>query len=543
MARFFSISEAPGYLLASRLYERKPVTDLWSRLSAVAKQQWKWKNVTNKKDPVLLSSKRRFLQVHGPPGSGKSSATFRWLWSVCEINKANATPVQAVWVNCAADKEQSDEVCWIIRKNAGVERVEMVPMQPPQKVADADFADIVVFDGIRASSVEQWRSLMNGLARRGVAVVIISSEGVRFHEGDSQDILKLEHFVPSWVKEEYLEACRDDQFWTDCHHYFVNANENDNFDRRTHLLNEKYEIAGHSARFMFSNFTDLLKASIKKLALALGGIESLEAAVNSDRSTGAVNSLVARLQANKNGTTPHYRAVFPVAEDFTLVGTTFADFMPLDAEVDDEQSTPRLVSTFASKEVVERIPSSIERLRNMALALSNKVIEGYALEEQLKKNLKEASNPGLHLTVEIGGANVALPVGNLIFCDASEVQSHLERRLDPETWIYVAGRQGAFDAIHVVSDTHLRFVQVTAGKSHTFYLDVIDVLLQQLATSGITLTHVEFMILRPSTDRHRDFQLGTARGRIQNYLRFDGQPWHRPDYRDNVNFAFLEWTY
>lgn len=452
-ARFFSISDAPDYLVAARtrllFYERKPVTDLWSRLSAVAKQQWKWKNVHHKKDKVFLSSKRRFLQVHGPPGSGKSSATLRWLWSVCEINnQANNLNVQAVWINCAADKEQSDKVCWTIGNNVGVGRgVEMIPRQPPQKVADVDFADIVVFDGIRASSVEQWRSLMNGLARRGVAVVIISSEGVRLHEGDSQDILKLEHFVPSWVKEEYWEACRDDQFWADCHQFFVNANKNDNFDRRTHLLSEKYEIAGHSARFMFANFTDLLKDLIKKLALALGGMESLEAAVNSHPSAGAVNSLVARLQANKNGTTPHYCAVFPVADDFTLVGTTFEDFMPLAAEVDHEQSSPRLVSAFASKEVVQRIPSSIELLRNMALALSNKVIEGYALEEQFKKNLNKASNLGLHITVEIDGANVALRVGHLIFCDASEVLSHLGRRLDPDTWIYVAGRQGAFDGI------------------------------------------------------------------------------------------------
>jgi hypothetical protein len=41
MSRFFSINaEAPPFLGAAELDERKPVTDLWNRLSVVAKQQW-----------------------------------------------------------------------------------------------------------------------------------------------------------------------------------------------------------------------------------------------------------------------------------------------------------------------------------------------------------------------------------------------------------------------------------------------------------------------------------------------------------------------
>ena len=55
---------------------------------------------------------------------------------------------------------------------------------------------------------------MNDLARIGIAVIVVSSEKVRFHEGDSSDIISLEHMVPSWTLAEYNAAICDDSFWT-----------------------------------------------------------------------------------------------------------------------------------------------------------------------------------------------------------------------------------------------------------------------------------------------------------------------------------------
>jgi len=109
-----------------------------------------------------------------------------------------------------------------------------------------------------------------------------------------------------------------------------------------------------------------------------------------------------------------------------------------------------------------------------------------------------------------------------------------------DTWIFIAGRQGAFDAVHIVSKTHIRFVQVTAGGSHTFKLNILDSLMTSLALQGRTWSHLEFMVIRPSDDR-RCFSLQTAQGRLQNYKRFDNEPWHRQDYRDNVQYATLDW--
>jgi hypothetical protein len=179
----------------------------------------------------------------------------------------------------------------------------------------------------------------------------------------------------------------------------------------------------------------------------------------------------------------------------------------------------------------------------IASALSNEVIKGYALEEQLKKSLSEASKPGQSLTLFCGHTSVLFPVENLIFCEAAELLDILGARLPPNTWIFIAGRQGVFDAIHVLSDTHIRFIQVTAGTSHIFYLDIIDTLLRKLDQSDIRWTHLEYMVLRPISDLKKHFRLNTARGRLQGYVRFDEQPWHREDLRENAQYALLAWSY
>jgi hypothetical protein len=114
-------------------------------------------------------------------------------------------------------------------------RVKVSSTATPTRADDVSYANIIVFDGIRSGTVEKWRGLMNNLARAGVAVFVVSSEGVRFHEGDSGDVYKLLHFHPSWVRIEYLEACRNDQFWKR-HCDEIGGSLDDDFDRRTALV-------------------------------------------------------------------------------------------------------------------------------------------------------------------------------------------------------------------------------------------------------------------------------------------------------------------
>ena len=543
MSRFFSTASAPGYLQNELLYERKPVTDLWKKLTAVAKAQWKWRATTN----VFMSSKKRVLQVRGPPGTGTSSATFSWVYNVCTMRDGVANVnLNALWINC--DRTRQESKCWSIARDEQGTAVQVSEMPTvPRNAADtAASYHIVVFDGVRKATLEDWRGFLSGLARHGVFVVFVSSEGVRMHQGDSDDLLHLDHFVSSWTMDEYVAACSSDQFWSNCCEFFETASDTDSYERRKELLEEKFYVSGQSARYMFGLESDDVRNRIATNARFMGGISALEDAARSDRSSGAVNSLIARTREGSNGVTPRDHALLPTLAELVPPGATRRDELrPLPEERDplEPEKVARLVSSFASEKVVKQLPSSIARLRSVAKALQNKVIEGYALEEQVKKSLNEARNPGVGLTILINGQMATLPVANFLECTKDELESMLAESHPRDTWIFVGGQQGAFDAVHVVSRDYIRFVQTTAGATHKFYLDIIDTMLAKLATNHqIHWQHIEVMVMRPSDD-HRKFALQAARGSLAGFTRFDEKPWDRSNgERDNVVYSRLYWS-
>ena len=386
--------------------------------------------------------------------------------------------------------------------------------------------------------------LMNEIARLGIAVIVVSSEGVRFHEGDSSDIAKPEHLVPSWTLEEYTAACSDDRFWAACLNKFSGATVVDNLACREELLREKFAVAGHSARYMLKLLVEEARMKIEGAAQGMGGITTLEDAAKHTRCEGAVNTLVARLlPIVEDGVTLAQAAVFPIKEDTELVAARLEDVAPTAGEFERHATVPRIVSQFATEKMVDELPSDIKRLRGIARKLDNRTIEGYAFEEQLKKSLVEAQTVGGNFIVHGETGNISYPVQQVIPCDAGEIVNVLKNPLVPNTWVFVAGRQGAFDAVHVVSATHQRFVQITVGIKHSFKLDIIERLLRDVANPA--LTHIEFVLLRPQTERGKTFTLEHADGgnQLRVYRRFDNVNWSAHDfYRVNVQYAFLAWT-
>eukprot|EP00977_Amphora_coffeiformis_P025302 scaffold19220_cov180-Amphora_coffeaeformis.AAC.7 len=144
----------------------------------------------------------RILQVFGPSGSGKSCATCGWVESICQ--KLN---VKAVWLSCSTQAGKS----WSIQQNQGVGKLEATQQFVPKQAADS----------------------------LGIAVIEVSSEGVRFHEGDSSRIMKPEHVVPSWTLEEYTAACSDEKFWAAYLAKFPRASVADNLARRERMAERK----------------------------------------------------------------------------------------------------------------------------------------------------------------------------------------------------------------------------------------------------------------------------------------------------------------
>lgn len=179
-------------------------------------------------------------------------------------------------------------------------------------------------------------------------------------------------------------------------------------------------------------------------------------------------------------------------------------------------------------------------MQGIARKLDNRTIEGYAFKEQLKKRLSEAQTVGGNLILHGETGNISYPVQQVIPCEAGDIVNVLKNPLVPNTWIFVAGRQGAFHAVHVVSATHQRFVQSTVGVKHSFKLDIIERLLRDIADPA--LTHIEFVLLRPQTECGKTFTLEHADGgnQLQVFGRFDNENWSAHDFfRVNVQYAFL----
>lgn len=295
---------------------------------------------------------------------------------------------------------------------------------------------------------------------------------------------------------------------------------------------------------MFRSTPFLVESGLVRAAEAVNA-NSLEEASRQTASSGAVNTVIARLQHSKNGTTPVAPAVFPTAEDLDAAGTYSTNFTPTRDESDILRSQVRIVSRFATQEVIKNLPTDIMRLRSLAENLSNGAILGYAFEEQLKNSLVEAvSTKSLSLTDETGVVDL-LPVGSFEIWSEDAVEERLSRTIQDNTWVFVSGQQGLYDAIHVMSSSHIRFVQATVGKEHSLKLSILATTIQKLYLQNKwDWTHVDFVMLRPSNEKNRPFNIKQPDGALSEEIRrLDDQPWARNQeyWRQNIRIRFLDW--
>mmetsp|Transcript_25787 Transcript_25787/g.39564 ORF Transcript_25787/g.39564 Transcript_25787/m.39564 type:complete len:506 (+) Transcript_25787:27-1544(+) len=473
MSRFFaglSAPSTPDYLQsAGKLYERQPVTDLWNNLTRVAKKQWQWMAVADKQAPEWVGLQHRLLLVHGPPGTGKSSACYQWSIQACRSSGADVT-----WFDCA--ESEREVTCWHLERDETQRNQVAVTEIPGARHSEEITSKIVVFDGLRKSTVGKWKPLFVALARRGVAVLLVSSESVRIHRGNMNDITTLRHRVPSWTLEEYECASADDGFWASNADVFT-AQQNAAVDTRNLALDQKFETAGHSARFMFRDSPAIIKDTIVDCADALDNIDALSKALKRQGNVGAVNTLIAWLY--QNGPTPNERA--SLLQDFDLE-TPAADRAALgihDDEVRLVETENCFVSPYAARKVLDGMITTVDQLKTVAAATGNRAIEGYALEMHFETVLKTALATNADLTVtREDGSTESWPVRS--FFKTKDIEKTLLDSTALHCWMWIGGLQAGFDAVNIYDNNKIRFVQTTAGEKHTFNLYAVDSLLRRL---------------------------------------------------------------
>jgi len=427
-----------------------------------------------------------------------------------------------------------DSRCWFMRRGADQEvRIERVA---PDQVE----ASIVILDGLRSETIFEWEGYAKNLCEAGVVVFLVSSEAVRLHGGNMNNIAGLGYHFPSWTMAEYQSACRIDAIWGAVASDAFEGRPEDGPLARDLSLEMKFYLAGHSARFMLRYNTAAIAEILLASSEALDSLPSLRQALIRRRNRGSVNTLMAWLY--RNGPTPNYTARFlydvvPAAtsKDELRVGIQEYQTIP---ESEDENC---LVSSFATRKVIENIETDVTVLRTAVRRLGVRAVEGYALEASFSNSLRDAVGGTRSFTVYDSEGN-AEQWSAASLQNTNDVLDAIVASHNIGSWIWIRKNQAGFDAVHIYDQGKIRFVHVTAGKKHDYFFSAIQSLLIGLASQGITFTHVDFVVVRPADD-DRDFLKGEVTGRLdQGWLDFSDHLWNTRDPSLNARILKIDWS-
>ena len=217
------------------------------------------------------------MRIFGAPGVGKSCTV--WAWA-CDERLSNDKKV--LWVHVLAKGPPEDVVLMTGKKIFHIECTAA-------DIMSSD-ADIIVVDGVtNAGSHDKYSCelLTWGICQEHRRWVQVASTELRLNEQD-EEAQEITHFeMPPWTLQEYIAACRDDDFYNhvSCMFKGLSSGVADETiaalqgEDREELIKEKFFYAGCSARWMFNYTTAEVKDTIEEqfnrctsfMALTAGG--------------------------------------------------------------------------------------------------------------------------------------------------------------------------------------------------------------------------------------------------------------------------------
>eukprot|EP00750_Incisomonas_marina_P022436 INCI4969.8.p1 GENE.INCI4969.8~~INCI4969.8.p1 ORF type:complete len:821 (-),score=122.60 INCI4969.8:49-2511(-) len=453
-----------------RIFVRPQVAGQWHRLQG-----------------LLDDEDHSTLKVEGPPGTGKS--TVAWAWA-CYMARQRSV----VWVHCDRDDDNTIALlgggrvsCWTLDAEQ-----ESRLVTDAKRIARWAGAALLIVDGIAEAtrlfltSAAGWAKAVPG--RRAVTVSSVQLD-VKTHIAQNLKLDKLT--VYSWTKEEYTAACLDQEFWMQVKEIvgWVEPNQrceiDDRNDNEPHfapmtedqyqsvLIDRKFDVAGHSARWMFFlRARTLADTTVPDCLQRVGDYHVLAQGLNGQRSNIAVNQLVAMFQ----------QQFFP---DFPLV------------------------SRFVTRYVSERCEMAF--LTSAANANPNPTFDGWVLELEFlcRVRLAQSGNNDGKNYVSVYERGVDGVTTELRLCVTARVKFKSDLNslhscaIHDGTWfIPLEWNQGGYDAA-MYRDGCLYFFQITRNTAHTekwTHMNVLasavhDRLVQQGVADG--LQFVEHIYVLP----------------------------------------------
>jgi hypothetical protein len=404
-----------------------------------------------------LESFEKAVHIEGPPGTGKS--TIAWAWA------------------CYKAKTQS--VLWVHRDPTGSGRVAQLSnagvMSFPAKAdslemhIDEATADVVIVDGITSKNDKLMGAALvwgEKEVELGRHVIIVSSSQFVLGEEHYKNHKMDAHSMSSWTLVHYKEACENEDFYQCIVHHLGEG------ETKEEQIANKFYIAGASARWMFAFSFNTIMQEVPKWVAKVTDLNLLLNGMNGERSDSAVNHLCMVTQ----------KKAFIVCEyAMRLIAET--------CEASFIKAATRYASNFE---------------------FDNQTFDGWVFELDFMLQLRQASEAAKKSLVVYANENNAekWDVGNrLSFDKPQEIESM--KSLDDGTWLIPRRwNQGGYDAVQLLPDKRLRFVQITRGKTHGLKLSFFHTLIKHVVEKR-EVESVEVVFVVPRGAKH-EFKCPTA---------------------------------
>jgi hypothetical protein len=404
------------------------------------------------------------LHVEGPPGTGKS--TIAWAWACWQAKEKSI-----LWVH--RDHMSKGRIAYL--SNEGIVSFPAKADSLCSFIDDAA-ADIVIVDGLTKDSKDLMGAALvwsdNDSQPSRKSVIVSSSQFVAPGE-DYQANGVLEFSMPSWTLRQYQSACRNDEFYKDIETRMGPG------DEKEEIIMNKFFAAGASARWMFAfDYDTLVTKEIPTYIAKINDAKVLLAGMGGDRSLTTVNHLC---MVNKD------RKGF-------------------------------IVSEYAMRLIAEKCEQSfITEATAFADAYANPSLDGWVFELDFLLRLRLAKKHGHALIVYDDMAEEPWTVDSRKHFDKlaelEQIQLADGMWLIPKRW-----NQGGYDAVQVLENNGLRFVQVTRGATHSLKLDYFVKLITEVVKQRqVASVEVVFVVPFGSADEFKPPTDAQVRGSLSEW--------------------------
>ena len=260
------------------------------------------------------------------------------------------------------------------------------------------------------------------------------------------------------------------------------------------IVDEKFYYSGYSARWMFQYSISEVENEAKEKIREIIDFKTLLKGLNGDRSSVAVNHLFSSTFSNDNNSV------------VTLI-----------------------ISEYVSRLLCEKCDISfIIEATIKCRTLQNPSFDGWILEMDVLHHIKNNLISGRLKLISINDNNIDDAFDNSFICFLSVPFDNiiLSKDYKINTWfIPEKYNQGGYDAVQLLSENTLRFIQITRAKRHELKLSHMNKFINNFNESQLNnnnnkiITNIEIVMIYP-TELIDSFQQLTAKNITGNLSKF-----------------------